>query len=149
MTGRRTGLGALLALLAALFLAASPVRAEEAAKKPAKKSMRGDVCAETPPFVAMDMLAISIIRDGDAIGILNLKPCFAAKPEQAEAVAQALPILQDLYVRRLQLYASTRLDPSRPLDVRAIKELLQRASASVLGQNVPVLLTFLALRQTG
>ncbi len=149
MTGRRTGLGALVALLAALFLAVSPVRASEGAKPPAKKPPRGDVCAETPPFVAMDMLAVPIIRDGDVIGIMNLKPCFAAKPEQADTVAQALPILQDLYVRRLHLYASTRLDPSRPLDVRALRQLLQRAADSVLPQNVPVLLTFLAMRQIG
>lgn len=149
MRERWTRFGGLIALIAVLFLAVAPARAEEGAKPPAKKPPRGDVCAETPPFVAMDMLAVPIIRDGEVLGIMNLKPCFAAKPEQAEAVSQALPILQDLYVRRLHLYASTRLDPIRPLDVRALRAVLQRASDSVLHQDVPVLLTFLSVRPIG
>ena len=145
----RAGFGGTAAFAMAVFLATTPAWGKAAKSENVRKSPRGDICAETPPFVAMDMLAVSIIRDGSVLGMLNLKPCFAAKPDQADAILAKMPVLQDVYVRRLHLYASTRLDPYRPLDVDALRALLQRASDGVLGQKVPVLLTFVAMRQIG
>lgn len=115
----------------------------------AKKPSRGDICAETPPFVAMDMLAVPIIRNGAVDGILNVKPCFAASADQADAVTAKLPHLQDYYVRKLHLYASRRIDPSRPLDLHAIRILLQDGADRVFGRHIPVLITFAAMRRIG
>jgi hypothetical protein len=144
--------GAALALTVGLaaagpLLSCPPARAEKPDHP--KRPSRGDICAETPPFVAMDMLAVPIIRDGEVDGILNVKPCFAASEDQAEAVTAKLPLLQDYYVRKLHLYASRRVNPERPLDLRAIRVLLQDGADQVLGGHIPVLITFAAMRRIG
>jgi hypothetical protein len=149
----RARLGRAAVGLAFCLVAAGPLLPGPTARaeKPehAKRPSRGDVCAETPPFVAMDMLAVPIIRDGAVDGILNVKPCFAASEDQAEAVTAKLPLLQDYYVRKLHLYASRRVNPERPLDVQAIRALLQDGADRVFGQHVPVLITFAAMRRIG
>src|SRR3546814_16967996 len=104
---------------------------------PVKRPPRGDVCAETPPFVAMDMLAVPIIRDGAVDGILNVQPCFATSADQAAAVTAKLQLLHDSYVRKLHPYASPRAEPDRPLALPAISTILQHDAHRVPASHHP------------
>jgi flagellar basal body-associated protein FliL len=124
-----------LCLVLAAGLAA-PVFAAEA-KKPSDKAEGGEggrPKSDNSPFVVLDPMPISIIRDSSGKGILVVEISLDAKSVPARPeVEHLVPILRDLYIRVLNLYTSRDLHIHQPADALLIKTRLQMATDQVLG----------------
>lgn len=140
----------ILCLIAGLFL---PVAADASGKpsgKPKKHEGGSRAAGSNTPYFVLDPLPISIIRDGLGKGILVVEIGLDAKTMAGREEAEHLvPLLRDLYIRVLNLYASRDLHIHRPASPELIKARLQLATDQVLGpQKATVLMRQVLERRT-
>lgn len=137
--GRRASMSRLGYLILLLLASLAAVQTAEA-RKPGHAVYGG--------YIAVEPLTVPVIRQSGLGGLLTVE--FWLEPGGEEAMRRAeqrLPRLRDAYIRCLHHYAGLRLDPRRPVDVVALKHLLQAATEEVLGAGeTEILLKGAALR---
>jgi hypothetical protein len=93
------------------------------------------------PFIAIDPMPVSIIRDGAEHGMLVVEIGIDSKTMDERKVAEyQMPRLMDLYIQVLNLYASRDLQLHYPPDAEVIRNRLQEATDEILGPAKAVVL---------
>lgn len=128
----------LMALCAATAAGASPE-----AKESAESSQS--------PYVALEPIPISIIRDGAGRGMLVVEIGIdAGTLDERKEAERLMPRLTDLYIQVLNLYASRDLVLHHSPDAEVIRKRLQQATDEILGAKKGiVLLRQLMVRRKG
>lgn len=119
-------------IVAAALAAPAPASADD--QKPVAESNES-------PYIALDPMPISIIRDGVDRGMLVVEIGIDAKTMDERKIAEdQMPRLLDLYIQVLNLYASRDLTLHYPPDAEVIHKRLQQATDEILGNGKAVLL---------
>lgn len=119
-----------LAGLILLITAAAPAFAANADTK------SGAAGGSASPYFAVDPVAVSIIRGNTGRGILVVEVGIdAGTLEEKAKVKHALPLIRDLFIQVLNLYASRDLHLGEPPDVVVIKHRLQEATDDIVGKG--------------
>jgi hypothetical protein len=117
--------------LLAIALALAPLAAVADEAKPGEGN---HAQSSSTPYFILDPMPISIIRDGVGRGILVVEIGLDAKTMDGRRdVEHMVPLLQDIYVRVLNLYTSRDLHIHQPANATLIKTRLQMATDQVLG----------------
>jgi hypothetical protein len=118
----------LVALCAATAASASP-EAKESAE------------SSESPYVALDPIPVSIIRDGTGRGMMVVEIGIdAGTLDERKETERLMPRLTDLYIQVLNLYASRDLVIHHSPDAEVIRKRLQEATDEILGAKKGVVL---------
>lgn len=93
------------------------------------------------PFVALDPIPVSIIRDGTGRGMMVVEIGIdAGTLDERKETERLMPRLTDLYIQVLNLYASRDLVIHHSPDAEVIRKRLQEATDEILGDKKGVVL---------
>ena len=128
-------------LLAALIGFCLGALASGAAYASASPEAKGSAESSASPYIAIDPLPVSIIRNGEGRGMLVVEIGVDAKTlDERKATEHLMPRLMDLYLQVLNLYASRDLRLHHAPDAETIRKRLQEATDMVLGEGKGVVL---------
>jgi hypothetical protein len=123
----------LICALAGLIMFAAAATPAFAAESEGKSGAAG---GSASPYFAVEPIPVSIIRGNTGRGILVVEVGIDAGPLEEKTKAEhALPLLRDLYIQVLNLYASRDLHLGEPPDAAVIKHRLQEATDNILGKG--------------
>jgi hypothetical protein len=124
--------------LPALFGLAALCAATAASASPEDKESAE---SSASPYVVLDPIPISIIRDGSGRGMLLVEfGIDAGTLNERKETERLMPRLTDLYIQVLNLYASRDLVLNHSPDAETIRKRLQEATDQVLGGKKGVVL---------
>jgi len=117
----------------------------------ASPEAKEDAESSQSPYLALDPLPISIIRDGGGRGMLIVEfGIDSGTLEERKEAERLMPRLTDLYIQVLNLYASRDLVLNHSPDAETIRNRLQEATDEILGDKKGVvLLRQLLVRRKG
>lgn len=98
----------------------------------------GDTFDEKSSHVRIDPFNVAIIQDNKVLGTLYvLVDLETGGRSKNVGVIKYRPRLRDAYLKTLSRYANNQIDPKRPVNVKLVKRLLQRATDNILGDESP------------
>ena len=134
------------ALLACVLAAASPAHASGGGGHGAKKDGHGGSKAKAPKkqrpitslesWVMVDPFSVTVIQNDKIRGKVSVSFGMDVPDDELRERAELImPRLQDAWLNRLNLYASTTVRPGKPANIDDVSLLLQTTADQMLGKT--------------